>query len=75
MAEAKKVRFYLLDEDGKPTKGSVGIDGGVPGAGQYLDAKADGVIETSDPGVIAQLEGYAKSPSHPVSADPPKKES
>lgn len=71
MAESKR-RFFLLDENGKPTEGLVGIDGGVPGDGEYIKVKADGVIETSNPLHIAQLQTYAGSDGHPVNV---KKES
>ena len=60
MAVAEKRRFWLVDDDGKPTKGHVGIDGGVPGIDEGPDVKADGLIETSDPGWIAQLEANSR---------------
>jgi hypothetical protein len=68
MAAEPKRKFYLLNEDGKPTTGSVGYINAVSGQGEYLDIDAGG-LEIDDPGVLGSedFNRMLATPSHPLS--------
>jgi hypothetical protein len=71
MAEGKR-KFYLRDENGKPTSGSLGYINAISGQGEYLDIGPGG-LEIDDPGVL-ESEDFNRmlgTASHPLSDTPP----